>query len=47
VLGLAILLGPMMYRHIFRNTMPPNDLAEGVVHAFWRAFALNPRKKRT
>jgi AcrR family transcriptional regulator len=48
VLGLAILLGPMLYKHIFRNaTPPPANLAEGVVHAFWRAFAVNPKKKRT
>ena len=47
VLGLAILLGPMLYKHLFRHIgPPPNDLAEGVVRVFWRAFAVNPRRKQ-
>jgi AcrR family transcriptional regulator len=44
-LGLALLLGPMMYKHIFRNTTPaPENLAEGVARAFWRAFAAKRRR---
>lgn len=45
-LGLALLLGPMVYRHLFRSfeAIPPN-LAEDVARAFWRAFAL-PRARR-
>jgi AcrR family transcriptional regulator len=39
-LGLALLIGPMMYKHIFRETaLAPEDLSEGVARAFWRAFA--------
>ncbi len=53
-LGVALLVGPMMYRHIFRDAAPfKEDLAEGVVNAFWRAFAIQsapakakPRRKR-
>jgi AcrR family transcriptional regulator len=48
VVGLALLLGPMLYKHIFRGPTPaPANLAEGVVHAFWRAFAVTSPKKRT
>lgn len=40
-LGLALLIGPMMYQHIFQDTTPlPADLAAGVATAFWRAFAI-------
>lgn len=40
-MGLAMLIGPMMYKHIFRDTdLVPGDLAEGVARAFWRAFAI-------
>lgn len=40
-LGLALLIGPMMYKHIFRNiATAPENLAEGVAKAFWRAFAI-------
>jgi AcrR family transcriptional regulator len=50
-LGMAMLLGPMLYKHIFRNEPPAANLAEGVVHAFWRAFAkgsgaVTPKRKR-
>ena len=41
-LALGLLLGPMLYWHIFQKDQnPPVDLrprAEGVVEAFWRAF---------
>jgi AcrR family transcriptional regulator len=44
-LGLALLIGPMMYRHLFRTITPvPENLAEGVARAFWRAFALTPQR---
>jgi AcrR family transcriptional regulator len=41
-LSLALLLGPILYWHIFlRATMEsPKALAEGIVDAFWRAFGL-------
>ncbi len=43
-LGLAMLIGPMMYKHIFRDIgSVPDNLAEGVAHAFWRAFAITKR----
>jgi AcrR family transcriptional regulator len=42
-LGLALLIGPMMYRHIYKTIAPaPENLAEGVARAFWRAFAISP-----
>lgn len=45
-LGLALLIGPMMYRHVFRDIAPvPANLAEGVGRAFWRAFAVTAKKK--
>lgn len=42
--GLALLIGPMMYKHIFRDTAPEN-LAQEVAKAFWRAFANQPGDK--
>ena len=40
-LGVAMLIGPMAYKHIFRGIVPlPENLAEGVARAFWRAFAI-------
>jgi AcrR family transcriptional regulator len=40
-LGMALLIGPMMYRHIFHNVSSvPEYLAEGVANAFWRAFSI-------
>ena len=47
-LSLALLLGPMMYWHIFlrRNGDTPNDLPRGVVDAFWRAYGIAPRRGR-
>jgi AcrR family transcriptional regulator len=43
-LGLALLIGPMMYKHISRNiTSVPQNLADGVARAFWRAFAISER----
>jgi hypothetical protein len=42
-LSLALLLGPIMYWHVFlRDTSEnPQGLAEGAVGAFWKAFGLN------
>jgi AcrR family transcriptional regulator len=41
-LSLTMLLGPIMYWHVFlkqkKSTGNPKDLAEGVVDAFWKAF---------
>jgi AcrR family transcriptional regulator len=45
-LGLAFLIGPMLYKHIFHETAEfPEDLAAGVADAFWRAFALPERER--
>jgi hypothetical protein len=45
--GLALLLGPMLYWHIFvgRKTLTPmpRNLASDVVSAFWKVFG---RRKR-
>jgi len=41
-LSLALLLGPILYWYIFlrRTSGDPKGLAEGIIDAFWRAFAL-------
>lgn len=41
-LSLALLLGPIVYWHVFlrRTVQDPKALAEGVIDAFWRAFSL-------
>jgi len=41
-LSLALLLGPIIYRHVFlrRTSEDPRYLAAGIVDAFWRAFGL-------
>lgn len=48
-LALALLLGPMLYWHMFLKT-PSGDrkeLAVGVIDAFWKAFgAKNPPRRR-
>jgi AcrR family transcriptional regulator len=38
-LGVALLLGPMMYRHIFGSSVSPEWLAEGTVNSYWKANA--------
>ena len=38
-LSVSLLLGPMMYRHIFGPTVEKGWLAEGVVNSFWKANA--------
>ena len=50
-LSLSLLLGPVVYWYVFlrRKTADPTDLAEGVVDAFWRAFARteeSPQRRR-
>ena len=44
-LSLALLLGPIIYWHVFLNgkrpTGNPKSLAEGVIDAFWKAFGLS------
>jgi len=44
-LCLAILLGPLLYWHIFlrKNSGDPKALAEGVIEVFWRAFSKKHR----
>ncbi len=38
-LGVALLAGPMMYRHVFGPAVDRNWLAEGTVESFWKAYA--------
>ncbi|MGB2624433.1 MAG: TetR/AcrR family transcriptional regulator [Candidatus Acidiferrum sp.] len=38
-LGVALLLGPMMYRHIFGSGVNQEWLANGAVESFWKAHA--------
>jgi AcrR family transcriptional regulator len=38
-LGVALLLGPMMFRHIFGSSLDQEWLAEGAVESFWKANA--------
>ena len=38
-LGVALLLGPMLYRHIFGSSVSLEWLAEGTVNSFWKANA--------
>ena len=44
-LSVALLLGPMMYRHIFGPTVDRRWLAQGVVDSFWKAHARKPAGK--
>jgi AcrR family transcriptional regulator len=43
-LGVALLLGPMMYRHIFGPGIDRVWLAEGAVESFWAAHARQKEK---
>jgi AcrR family transcriptional regulator len=46
--AIALLVGPMMYRHIFKLLEhQPEMLAESVVEAFWKAHAIAPTAKGT
>jgi AcrR family transcriptional regulator len=38
-LGVALLLGPILYRHIFGSSVSLDWLAEGAVDSFWKAHA--------
>lgn len=38
-LATALLLGPMMFRHIFGSMLDKDWLADGTVESFWRAHA--------
>ena len=38
-LGVALLVGPMMFRHIFGGAIDKAWLAKGAVEAFWKAHA--------
>jgi AcrR family transcriptional regulator len=47
-LGIALLIGPMAYKHFVRGIATvPENLAEGVANAFWRAFANPVHSPRT
>lgn len=45
-LGVALLMGPMMYRHIFGSSVSLDWLAEGAVDSFWKAHARPAGKTR-
>jgi AcrR family transcriptional regulator len=45
-LGVALLLGPMLYRHIFGSSVGLDWLAEGAVDSFWKAHA-RPMENKT
>jgi AcrR family transcriptional regulator len=45
-LGVAVLLGPMLYRHIFGSSVSLNWLAEGAVDSFWKAHARPDEKTK-
>lgn len=38
-LGVALLIGPMMYRHVFGSSVDRSWLAKGAVDSFWKAYA--------
>ena len=46
--ALSLLLGPILYNHIFQKERLPKapDIGPRVAEAFWRAFALKTPKKR-
>ena len=44
-LGVALLLGPMLYRHIFGSSVSLDWLADGAVDSFWRAHARPVERK--
>jgi AcrR family transcriptional regulator len=45
-LGVALLFGPMMFRHIFSGSMDKEWLARGAVEAYWEAHARDGKAKR-
>jgi AcrR family transcriptional regulator len=46
-LGVALLLGPMLYRHVFGSSVSLDWLAEGAVDSFWRAHARPAAKTKS
>lgn len=46
-LGVALLLGPMMYRHIFGPGIDREWLAEGAVESFWKACSRKRKEDLT
>src|SRR5271165_2094361 len=46
-LAMALLLGPMLYAHIFQKGSQPRcpDVGPRAAEAFWRAYALNPKTR--
>ena len=46
--AMALLLGPMLYRHVFHKEQRSNppDLGPMTAQAFWRAFALGKTARR-
>ena len=46
-LGVALLLGPMMFRHIFGGQLDKQWLARGAVEAYWKAHARQEAEKVT
>jgi AcrR family transcriptional regulator len=46
-LSLAMLLGPLMYWHVFlrQHEDSPGDLPRDVVNAFWRAYGVEPPQR--
>jgi AcrR family transcriptional regulator len=46
-LGVALLFGPMMFRHIFSGSMDRAWLARGAVEAFWKAHARPERIEKS
>jgi AcrR family transcriptional regulator len=45
-LAVALLVGPMMFRHIFRGSLDKEWLARGAVEGFWRANARDAKGPR-
>jgi AcrR family transcriptional regulator len=46
-LAVALLLGPMMFRHIFSRSLDKEWLARGAVASFWNAHARRPSELRS
>ena len=46
-LAVALLVGPMMFRHIFSRSLDKEWLARGAVESFWAAHARKPSEWRS
>jgi hypothetical protein len=44
-LGVALLFGPMMFKHIFGPSMDREWLARGTVEAFWKGHARDGKRE--